>query len=177
MSAQWHKCFHTMLFLIWLTCCPVPVRPATECWSSTVRTQTSEAAARSRSAVLITRRARPGVASLGLGRGETVTRQRLAMIHPRENNNTGTMQRLARDGDTYTRDTPDTDTTRCILPHLYWQCAIWTVNLNIKVTFFIWLSIWNKVIWNVRLFFFHKMFVLLSLNIPSSPMSLLIMLC
>ena len=87
MSAQWHKCFHTMLFLILLTCWPGPVRPATECWSSTVRTQTSEAAARSRSAVLITRRARPGVASLGLSRGETVTRQRLAMIHPRENNN------------------------------------------------------------------------------------------
>ena len=44
-----------MHFLSLLTCWPGSVRPATECWSSTVRTQTSEAAARSRSAVLITR--------------------------------------------------------------------------------------------------------------------------
>ena len=88
-----------------LRCWPGPVRPATECWSSTVRTQTSEAAARSRSAVLITRRAWPGVASLGLS-AETRWRG-LAMIHPRENN-TGTMQLRVWWWDTYTRESPHT---------------------------------------------------------------------
>ena len=106
MPAQYHKCFHSMHFLSLLTCWPGSVRPATECWSSTVRTQTSEAAARSRSAVLITRVAGlAGCREPGPERWDTDWEDWRWFIRERT-----TQEQCSSEsgwwGDTYTRESP-----------------------------------------------------------------------